>query len=78
MTYKVNPNVSKITSPVVTVIDGKETRYENGAVLANAEFDENYVIASIAAKGDTVVLTMVKNTRLNEMTWIGEEAVSFF
>lgn len=78
MTYKLNPSVSKITCPVITVIDGKETLYENGTVLSEVDFDKYYFITRITARDNIVVLELEENKRINDITWIGEEAVSFF
>jgi len=78
MTYKINPDVKLIASSVITVIDGKETLYDNGAVLSETTFDKYYVITRITAKDSIVVLELEENKRINDITWIGEEAVSFF
>ena len=78
MTYKIDPNVKLIVSPVITVIDGKETLYENGTALSEINFDKYYVITRITARDNTVVLELEENKRINDITWIGEEAVSFF
>lgn len=40
MKFRINPGVNKIASP----IDGDEKCFENGAVLADYEFDKLYVI----------------------------------
>ena len=78
MTYKIDPNVKLIACPVITVIDGKETLYENGAELSEADFDKYYVITRITARDNIVVLELEENKRINDITWVGEEAVSFF
>jgi hypothetical protein len=78
MTYKIDPNVKLIACPVITVIDGKETLYENGTALSEVDFDKYYVITRITARDNIVVLEFEENKRINDITWIGEEAVSFF
>ena len=80
MTYKLNPEVRKIISPVaLTFGDGAdEQRFPNGEALANAEFDKNYCIEAVSARDDCVVLTVQENRAVNTMNWAGEEAVSFF
>lgn len=78
MTYKIDPNVKLIVSPVITVIDSKETLYDNGAVLSETTFDKYYVITRITARDSIVVLELEENKRINDLTWVGEEAVSFF
>ena len=77
MTYKLNPEVSKIQSPVILRIEGGELStdetYANGAELANATFEKNYVMRSLAAQGDVIVLTVSENPLTNNTNWIGEE-----
>lgn len=75
MTYRINQIVAVINCPVITVIDGKETYYDNGKILSEAEFDKYYIITAITAKNDTVILELKENTRENDITWIGEEAI---
>lgn len=77
MTYKLNPEVSKIKSPVILRIEGGESSvdkiYADGAELANAIFEKNYVVRSLAAQGDVIVLTVSENLCVNNTNWIGEE-----
>ncbi len=77
MTYKLNPEVSKIQSPVILRIEGGELStdetYANGAELANAIFEKNYLVRSLAAQGDVIVLTVSENLCVNNTNWIGEE-----
>lgn len=77
MTYKLNPEVSKIQSPVILRIEGGELStdetYANGAELANAIFEKNYLVRSLAAQGDVIVLTVSENLCINNANWIGEE-----
>ena len=77
MTFKLNPQLRLILAPVVLVIDGKEQSYPNGESLTVLEFDRQYVIDSISAQDNTVVVTVKINDHVNDITWIGEEAVSF-
>ena len=77
MTYRLDPEVRKITSPVIVSFnDGREDeRYEDGAALADAVFCKNYLIESIAARNGSFVLTVRTNDQINAIDWIGEEAV---
>ena len=77
MTFKLNPQLRLITAPVIIVIDGEERSYLDGESLTVLEFDQRYVIDSIGAQGNTVVVTLKINDRVNDISWIGEEAVSF-
>ena len=78
MTYKLNPSLAKIVSLVVLVMDGNETQYPNGAALAECEFEKNYLVESISARDSAVVVALKENTTVNQINWVGEEAVSFF
>lgn len=75
--FKLNPQLRLITAPVILVIDGEERIYPDGESLTALEFDQRYVIDSIRAQGNAVVVTLKINDRVNEISWIGEEAVSF-
>ncbi len=77
MTFKLNPQMRLIKAPVILVVDGEERCYPDGEALAKMEFDKQYVIDSISARDGTVVVTLKINNRVNDITWIGEEAVSF-
>lgn len=78
MNYKLNPELAKIESPVVLVIDGEEQSYANGTALLHLNFKQNYLIDKIAARDNAVVVFLKKNDEINSMNWVGEEAVSFF
>lgn len=77
MTYKLNPCVGKIKSPVVLVFPtGEEKRFADGTDAAKADFDRHYVIAEMTAKGDVIFLT-VEEIGMPSMNWAGEEATFF-
>lgn len=78
MKYKLSYEVKKIKSRVLVKFDGNEAEYESGIELADVEFDKYYLIDSITAENDTVVLTLVENTKINDISWCGEEQISFF
>lgn len=80
MTYKLNPEVKKITSPIIIKFDGSEEvlSYEDGAALAEADFEKNYLIDSVSAKDSSIEITLRENDKVNVVNWVGEEAVSFF
>lgn len=78
MKYKLSYEVEKIKSRILMKFDGNEAEYESGTELVDVEFDKYYLIDSIAAKNDMVVLELVENTKINDISWCGEEQVSFF
>ncbi len=77
MTFKLNPELRLIKAPVILVVDGEETEYPSGDALTALVFDQRYVIDSIRARNSSVLITLKINDRVNEITWIGEEAVNF-
>lgn len=77
MKFKIDSGVKKINSPIVLLIDGQEQRFENGAVLADYEFDKRYSIESITAKDDVIYLSVQEGVSLPSSDWAKEE-VSFF
>ena len=77
MTYKLNPILECITSPVTLVIDGKETIYSNGEEVSNLTLNLSYIIESISARDNSVVVMLKENDQQFNQNWIGEEAVSF-
>lgn len=78
MTFKLNPQLRLIKAPVVLAVDGEEHKCSDGESLAELEFDKRYVVDSISARENAVVVTLKVNDQVNDITWIGEEAVSFF
>lgn len=82
MTYRLDPEVRKITSPIIlSFSDGREDeRFQDGAALADAVFSRNYLIESLSAWNGSVVLTVRGNDQAAVMNWVGEETVemSFF
>lgn len=79
MTYKLNPELRKIRSPIILVFpDGTEKFLTSGAMIANAVFDKRYDTAEITAKDNMIRLKLIDQQDMPTINWIGEEAVSFF
>ena len=84
MTYKLNPEVSKIKSPVILQIENGESSankiYADGTELANTVFEKHYVVVSLVAQKSSILLTVRENRTVNNTNWIGEEMTecSFF
>ena len=82
MTYKLGPEVRKITSPIIlSFSDGRgDQRFQDGASLADAVFCRNYLVESLSARNGYVVLTVRENDQINTTDWADGEAVekSFF
>ena len=78
MTFKLNPEVRKIISPVILVFpDGSQKEYECGSQVADAGFDHRYIIESLKAEDGVVILTLAEQ-KIQGVNWTGEEEVSFF
>ena len=81
MTYKLNPALSKIQSPLLLLIDGEETEYRNGKALAEQVFEKNYLVDSISAKADRIVISLTENPNAtpNGDLWNHDpDSLSFF
>ena len=77
MTYKLEPGLARITSPVLLIFpDGKEQKFESGKKACDAVFDHRYHAVEILAEQNTVHIRLEEPAILS-MTWIGEEQ-SFF
>lgn len=77
MTYKLNPQLRLIKAPVIIVVEGQEKNYSCGEELTRLEFEKYYVVNSISARGNKVVITLKENDRTFNINWVGEEEVSF-
>lgn len=78
MKDKLSCEVKKIKSRILVKFEGNEAEYESGAELADVEFDKYYLIDSITAENDMVVLTLVENTKINDISWNNNDDISFF
>ena len=77
-TYKLNPDLKIITSPVVLCLPvGTQMQFANGKEAAESTFDTRYLLNTLHAEDCTVVITL-KEAKLLDINWTGEEAVSFF
>ena len=83
MTYKLNPEVCKIRSPIVLYFLGEdlpERNYADGVELSMELFEKNYIIEAITATGNVIAVSVRENQKLNEARWAkaDEKTVSFF
>ena len=77
MTYKMNPIVAKMKSPVIVLFPtGEKIRFDTGEEAAVADFDKHYVITEIVVKGDAILLK-VEEVKMPQMNWVGEKATFF-
>lgn len=78
MTYKVEQFVRKIKSPVTVRISENSIVFPDGERLAEASFCEPLTIESIIAEDNNIIIQLVKNDKINDINWIGEEQADFF
>lgn len=82
MTYKLNPQLQKIQSPVVLVLpDGSETDYPDGIALSEITFTTRHVVQRITARDSKVVISLQEGPNMpdNSEAWAaGYEDISFF
>lgn len=78
MKYMLDQIMSKINAPIILVINDTESKYESGKALAEANFDNRYLIESIGVRGGKIVITLKENNMINDTNWCGEEQVGFF
>lgn len=77
MTYRLNPIIEKIQSPVKLILPDRLVReYESGTAASADTFDKNYVISSITAEEGTVVITLSESQTAGS-SWVGEEQTFF-
>lgn len=78
MTYRLNPEVEKIISPIVLIMpDGEKRVFENGEAVAGATFEKRYIISSLQVVKDSVEIKL-SVPEMGGSSWIGEEQISFF
>jgi len=73
MTYKLNPAIAKISSPVTLFFpSGVRHEYSSGTAVAEQAFNERYRVTEIRATGDVVEINLELMT-VPEVNAIGEE-----
>lgn len=77
MTYYLNPELNKIISPVIVKIGSVELRFGNGEEMCEYKFDKHYVVKSVWAENDIIKIELIEN-KGTDLSWIGEEPVSYF
>lgn len=59
MTYKLNPAIAKITSPVTLIFpNGTQHSYASGAAVAEKTFNERYRVTEIRAAGGVIEISL--------------------
>lgn len=72
MTYKLEPILEKITSPILIRHGELRRKYINGKAVIEETFNEKYEIKSIKAAGNMVEIELQQAKPLNH------ESISFF
>ena len=74
MTYKLNPELRNIQSPVVLVIDDTVTEYPNGESLMELVFEKRYSVEHMRARDNKIVILLQERSDSPECI----EEISFF
>lgn len=56
--YRLEPFIEKVASPVICVFGDEEVEHADGAALAQETFDKYWLVDSISVMGDKIVLVM--------------------
>lgn len=73
MTYKLNPAIAKITSPITLIFpNGARHSYTSGAAVAEKTFNERYRVAEIRAV-ESVIEIKLESMTTPVINAIGEE-----
>ena len=77
MTYKLNPEIGKIQSPVILIFpDGERREYIDGAAVVEDVFDKMLLMELLRAVGNTVEIKLAES-QMTASTRIGEEQTFF-
>ena len=71
MKYRLEAFVTKLTSPVIVIIDGTEREYAPGE-LAKAYFPKKYEIVSLSAKDNKIILELDEAKTTQPFNYVGE------
>ena len=78
MTYKLNPEIQKIMSPVILLFpNGDRQEYDNGKKVAEDAFVCKFIVSEMRAVNGRIEVKLTELDAPN-MNWSGEESVSFF
>ena len=73
MTYKLEPGLARITSPIVLIFPNHTSlRYENGEEIVEAVFDKRWRVTEMRAAENTVEIRL-EEMKVPEVNPIGEE-----
>jgi hypothetical protein len=75
MDYKCEAFVTKISCPIICVVEGEIMEFSNGAEMYEKSFDKNYQIDELTIESGKVKLTMKERQQTGPWNWIGEEAI---
>lgn len=78
MTYKIDAFIEKISCPVVCVTEKERIEFENGKKAADYSFDENYIVESVDVQGNKIIVNLVINKDLGDVSWADAKQVSLF
>lgn len=77
MTFKLNPQLRLIKTPVIIEVEGYEKSYGDGEELKRLKFEKNYIIESMMSGDGSVVVTLKEDNRKFDITWGGRRQGQF-
>lgn len=75
MTYKLNPVIGKITSPVIVSVGDTELFFDNGKQAAEYSFDSVYDIDEISASDNVIHLRLTARKTSPPFNFLGESPI---
>ena len=77
MTYRIEQFVRKIALPIIAEYEDYQNEYSSGNELADSIQDKPYVIESISAENDRIIIKLKQNQNINDTSW-SETDQSYF
>ena len=78
MTYKLEPGLNRIISPVVIILpDGEKREYGSGVEACEDSFDHSYRVEEIRAVDGVIEIKLKLATTPDATNWTGEEQTFF-
>lgn len=72
LTYKLEPGLARITSPVRLIMSGEIKEFESGLAATEAEFDKKWRVVELRARDD-VIEVILEQMGVPYVNPIGEE-----
>lgn len=79
MGYVLDSVIGKIECNVICIdADNKKWEFASGKEASEYHFDKHYLIDSIKADEDKIIISLIENDKLNDTSWTDDKNISFF